>query len=160
MTGFQTRPAQRTDLAQVQAVEEACYSLPWSEGSFEALFERSYVLFRVLQAEAPEGEGAASPVVGFGVLWWGGGEAELANLAVHPAWRQGGGGALLLDTLLAEAALRGVERVFLEVRVSNEPAQKLYMGRGFVPVGRRSRYYQKPVEDALVLMLDLSSTPS
>jgi ribosomal-protein-alanine N-acetyltransferase len=172
---FEVRPARRADLAQVHRVEEACYSTPWSARAFRTLLERDYVLFRVIVATAADTASAtatvlpdglhASPaaplpapvIAGFGVLWWGGEEAELANLSVHPEWQGRGGGARLLDTLLAEGQCRGVERVFLEVRESNHPARGLYDSRGFVPVGRRSRYYEKPVEDALVLCLDLTS---
>jgi [ribosomal protein S18]-alanine N-acetyltransferase len=41
--------------------------------------------------------------------------------------------------------------VFLEVRESNGAARALYASRGFEIAGRRSKYYRKPVEDALVL---------
>lgn len=166
------RPAQRSDIPRVLEVETACYSTPWSERAFQTLLERDYVLFRVLEvdSDSDSDQGAAheappsaqvdaepqSQIAGFGVLWWGGVDAELANLAVHPAWQGQGLGRALLDALLAEAELRGVRDVFLEVRESNTHAQALYQGRGFVPVGRRRRYYQKPDEDALVLALALS----
>jgi ribosomal-protein-alanine N-acetyltransferase len=39
------------------------------------------------------------------------------------------------------------------VRPSNSVARKLYERLGFRPVGRRRRYYQAPVEDAIVLRL-------
>lgn len=174
------RPAERRDIPEVFAVETACYSTPWREDAFHTLLLRDYVLFRVLEVAAdqasPAGGSEALPpaaappepisggpaedstgkVVGFGVLWWGGGEAELANLAIHPQWQGGGRGGDLLDALLAEAGIRGVTRVFLEVRESNAPARALYQSRGFIPVGRRRRYYQKPTEDALVLSLELN----
>lgn len=160
------RPAQRSDIPQVLDIETACYSTPWSERAFQTLLERDYVLFRVLEAD-PDGDhktvvpasDAAQPqplIAGFGVLWWGGADAELANLAVHPEHQGQGFGGALLDALLAEAELRGVCEVFLEVRESNAQAQALYQSRGFVPVGRRRRYYQKPDEDALVLALEIS----
>jgi [ribosomal protein S18]-alanine N-acetyltransferase len=164
---FRIRPAARADVIPVHHIEQACYSTPWSEAAFHSLLEREYVLFRVLTVREPVGSppSASSPssspsaasavVIGFGVLWWGGSEAELANLSVHPDWHGRGGGALLLDTLLAEAGLRGVEEVFLEVRESNQPARALYASRGFVPVGRRARYYEQPTEDALVLSCSL-----
>lgn len=143
----QVRPATRDDLVPVLETERACFSTPWSRTTFEALLGRDTVCFRVLEVDRE--------VVGHGVLWWVGPEAEVANVAVAPTHRGRGGGARLLDALLAEAAFRGVERVFLEVRESNAAALSIYHGRGFVPVGRRPRYYQKPTEDAVVMELDL-----
>jgi [ribosomal protein S18]-alanine N-acetyltransferase len=149
------RPAQRSDIPQVLDIETACYSTPWSERAFQTLLERDYVLFRVVENEQPD-DAPEPHLAGFGVLWWGGRDAELANLAVHPEHQGKGFGGVLLDGLLAEAELRGVREVFLEVRESNAHAQALYQSRGFVPVGRRRRYYQKPDEDALVLALALA----
>jgi [ribosomal protein S18]-alanine N-acetyltransferase len=48
---------------------------------------------------------------------------------------------------------RGAHELFLEVRESNEAAQRVYRERGFVVVGRRKSYYSAPVEDALVMRL-------
>jgi [ribosomal protein S18]-alanine N-acetyltransferase len=143
----EVRPATRDDLVRVVETERACFSTPWSRSTFEALLGRNTVCFRVLEV--------GGEVMGHAVLWWVGPEAEVANVAVAPLYRGRGGGARLLDALLAEAAIRGVERVFLEVRESNRDARALYDGRGFVPVGRRPRYYQKPTEDAVVMELDL-----
>jgi [ribosomal protein S18]-alanine N-acetyltransferase len=147
--GLSIRPATRHDLPAILATEDDSFSTPWSRRAFEALLGRETVSFQVLEAE---GE-----VVGHGVLWWVGPEAEVANLAVAPAFRGRRGGVLLLDALLAAALVRGVDTVFLEVRESNMPARSLYRGRGFVSVGRRPRYYQKPQEDAVVMALDLDS---
>ncbi|TVP44313.1 MAG: ribosomal-protein-alanine N-acetyltransferase [Gemmatimonadales bacterium] len=148
-TEFATRPATRHDLPAVLATEGNSFSTPWSRRAFEALLGRETVSFLVLEEK---GE-----VAGHGVLWWVGPEAEVANLAVAPAFRGRGGGALLLDALLAAASVRGVGKVFLEVRESNDAARSLYARRGFVPVGRRPQYYRMPPEDAVIMALDLTS---
>jgi ribosomal-protein-alanine N-acetyltransferase len=57
--------------------------------------------------------------------------------------------------MLEVARERGVERIYLEVRVSNEAAAGLYRSFGFREVGRRRRYYDKPIEDALLMALEL-----
>jgi [ribosomal protein S18]-alanine N-acetyltransferase len=145
---FVTRPATHDDLPAILTTENDSFSTPWSRRAFEALLGRSTVSFQVLEAR---GE-----VAGHGVLWWVGPEAEVANLAVAPAFRSRGGGARLLDALLAAAAVRGVETVFLEVRESNGGARALYERRGFIAVGRRPQYYRKPPEDAVIMALDLA----
>lgn len=40
---------------------------------------------------------------------------------------------------------------FLEVRQSNEAAKRLYEKLGYSPIGVRKRFYEKPVEDAIVM---------
>ena len=152
---MRVRPAAPGDIPDVTALERASFSDPWSARAFRDLLARPEVIFAV--AEAPgDGEGAvAGEVAGFVVLYAVAGEGDLANLAVRPAWRRGGVGRGLLRHALAAAQARGVHAVFLEVRESNVGARGLYAAEGFVPVGRRARYYAAPVEDALVLRRDL-----
>ena len=81
-------------------------------------------------------------------------EGEILNLAVAPGrQRHGLGRALVLD-ILDRLGSRGVRYVYLEVRESNGPARALYAAHGFKEVGRRERYYRRPVEDAIVLRHD------
>jgi ribosomal-protein-alanine N-acetyltransferase len=101
---------------------------------------------------------SAAALIGYVVAWLVGDEAEVANLAVAPEWRGQGVGAALLDAALAEMRRGGAHVAHLEVRDSNMPARALYGSRGFTPVGRRRRYYQAPVEDAVLLRCDLRPT--
>ena len=82
-------------------------------------------------------------------------EAEILNLGVAEPVRRRGIARDLVRALLAEFSERGVRTVFLEVRESNHPARGLYDSFGFREVGRRARYYQKPVEDAVVLRVEM-----
>lgn len=92
-------------------------------------------------------------LVGYGGLLSppGGSQADVVTLAVA-AGRWGHGiGTALLNGLLAEAAQRGCRDVFLEVRVDNERAQRLYRRNGFAGIGIRRGYYQPSGTDALVM---------
>jgi ribosomal-protein-alanine N-acetyltransferase len=106
-------------------------------------------------ASGPVASGPVATVVGYVVAWLVADEAEVANLAVAPEWRGRGVGAALLDAALNEARKGGAHVAHLEVRDSNVAARALYGSRGFMPVGRRRRYYQAPVEDAVLLRCDL-----
>ena len=99
-------------------------------------------------------------VAGYVVGWHVLDEAELANLAVDPGIRGRGIGRLLLDAMLADARSRESARVFLEVRESNEAARQLYASRGFGQVGRRTKYYRGPEEDALILCCEVRNSSS
>ena len=142
------RPAVEADLPAIAVIEDASFGDPWSLKSFRDSLAHAFVRLRVVED--------ASGVAGYSVVWVSGEECELANLAVAPARRRGGLGALLLDALIDEARRERLMVMFLEVRASNLAAQALYANRGFHEVGRRLGYYKNPVEDALILRRDLA----
>jgi ribosomal-protein-alanine N-acetyltransferase len=78
-------------------------------------------------------------------------EAWVQNIAVRRDAQRRGIGRALLEALLAEAARRGVRSTLLEVAADNAPAQRLYAGYGFEPIGVRRGYYQPSNTDALVM---------
>jgi ribosomal-protein-alanine N-acetyltransferase len=79
-------------------------------------------------------------------------EAAVQNIAVRRDRQRHGIGEALLADLLAEADRRSVSRVFLEVAVDNEVAQRLYRRHGFAPAGIRRGYYQPSNTDALTMI--------
>jgi ribosomal-protein-alanine N-acetyltransferase len=138
------------DIEQIAAIELRCFSDPWSERAFRDALSHGRIYFACARAE-PMSESGASRVLGYVVAWFAGGEGEIANLAVDQDARGRGIGASLLDAALEEAIRQAANEVFLEVRSSNLRARQLYESRGFAEVGRRHRYYRRPVEDAVVL---------
>ena len=80
-----------------------------------------------------------------------GDEAEVLNLAVVEGRRRKGVGGALLKAADEEFRMRGVRRVFLEVRESNATAMAFYRTHGFSEAGRREGYYRDPVEAAIVM---------
>jgi ribosomal-protein-alanine N-acetyltransferase len=141
------------DLPTIATLEARSFSNPWNPDTFRSLLEREGV--RIFVAE-DSNEG----VVGYSVIWWVLDQGELANLAVRPEFRKRGIGAALLDHSLHWAGSQGVESLFLEVRVSNESANRLYGSRGFTQISTRRDYYQNPREDARILMKRLNGAPS
>jgi ribosomal-protein-alanine N-acetyltransferase len=96
---------------------------------------------------AEDGAGLLGYVVGRSVL----DQGEILNLGVSLQARRRGIGAALVRRLLTTFSAAGVREAFLEVRESNLAAQRLYQSFGFRDVGRRRRYYRRPVEDAVLL---------
>ncbi len=88
----------------------------------------------------------AQALIGFLAIQDLAGELEITQLAVKKAY-QGQGLANQLMGFLADRP----ERIFLEVRASNQVARALYEKHGFLPVGQRKNYYQNPVEDAILM---------
>jgi ribosomal-protein-alanine N-acetyltransferase len=108
---------------------------------------------------------------GFGWLAWEGGEpvgfilvrdlgneCEVLSVGVAPRWRRLGIARELLAAAIAEGRRRNLPSLVLEVAIDNDAASSLYSSIGFVAVGRRARYYNRPDGrvDALILRLGLS----
>ncbi|MEE4184645.1 MAG: ribosomal protein S18-alanine N-acetyltransferase [Gammaproteobacteria bacterium] len=136
------RPA---DLDAVVEIEQRAYAFPWSRNIFQDCLLAGYHC-RVL-------EQAAGPV-GYSILSTAAGEAHILNLCVDPAHQRLGFGGRLLAGLLAYAGEAHIDRMFLEVRPSNQAAISLYQRAGFVRLGVRKAYYRTAGgrEDALVLV--------
>ena len=84
-------------------------------------------------------------------------EASINNFAVAPDHQAKGIGKKLLQEMISLLKKRGMERLWLEVRVSNDAAYNLYKKIGFTEIFRRKDYYQNPIEDAYIMELALTS---
>ncbi len=140
------RSMMQEDVAGVAALEAELFSVPWSQAAFEDTIPREEVLFFV----AGEGD----ELLGYIGVTMTAQEGEITNVAVASEARRGGVGTALLMRLKEELYKRGIFRIVLEVRVSNMPAIRLYEKIGFSIVGTRKRFYEKPTEDAYVMVLE------
>jgi ribosomal-protein-alanine N-acetyltransferase len=90
------------------------------------------------------------------LLGWAGvlviaGTADVLTVGVVPSARRRGLARRMLASLYAEAARRGANEIFLDVRVDNESAIALYRNEGFAELGRRRGYYDAGRVDSLVM---------
>lgn len=128
---------------ELARLEERCFQQPWCAAGYHDFRRNPHVEGWLLRGA----DGEAIGLVCFQLV---GGEAELFRIAVVPERRGQGWGALLLEEFLARCEARGAAVFFLEVRASNLPAARLYESAGFRRMGARARYFQDPVEDALI----------
>ena len=143
------RPIGRDDVHAVAAMEEALFGADaWSPEMLatELITDPASRYYIVADDNGV--------IAGYGgLLAQRGGQADVLTLAVaEHRWGEGIGSALL-DGLLTEAGRRGCTEIFLEVRVDNDRAQRLYRRRGFTDIGIRRAYYQPSGTDALVMRL-------
>ncbi len=134
------------DVPSAAALEARVFSMPWSENAFLQSLCRDDVIF--LAACGEDG------LIGYAGMYLALDEGEIMNIAVDSRERGRGIGSALLARLIGAAADRGVSRIVLEVRISNDTAISLYKKAGFAIAGRRKDFYEKPVEDAYVMALD------
>ena len=128
------RPMDRHDIPAVATLEQEVYDSPWSVRVFyDELAQENR---RYLVAEN-DGE-----VVGYGGLLTVESDAHITTLAVAPHARGRRLGTRLMMALVAAAIESGADHITLEVRMSNQDAQRLYQRFGFAPVGLRKDYYR------------------
>jgi ribosomal-protein-alanine N-acetyltransferase len=137
-----------SDLDQVMEIEQQSYQFPWTEGIFRDCLAGKYFCTLYSRKEL---------ILGYTVSQFVVDECHLLNLCVRPEERNRGIGKKMIDFLLNQARRRGIQSVFLEVRVSNAAAIHLYQQQGFNEVGLRADYYPASSgrEDALVLACDI-----
>ena len=133
----------RQHVSQVAALEQICFSAPWSEKSIAGELDNPLSLWLVCEEE--------DTVLGYVGSQTVLGETDMMNVAVSPEARRKGIAQGLILTLEDELKLLGSHCLTLEVRASNIPAITLYEKLDFSQVGRRPNYYRNPKEDALIL---------
>lgn len=132
------------DVSSVAELEARIFSVPWSVQGFADTLYREDVLFFVAYEE--------EKLLGYAGVYCTADEGEITNIAVSPLARRHGVGRALMETLANALADRQIDRIVLEVRVSNEAAIRLYEQMGFAVVGTRKNFYEKPLEDAYVMV--------
>jgi len=139
------------DVPAVAAIDRQSFPLPWSENSFRSDLTTNPAAHLLVAEDAA---GGAPRVAGYAGCWLVVDEAHLSTLAVAPGLRRRGIGERILREAIRQAARQGAEMMTLEVRVSNEPARRLYEKLGFHVVGRRPHYYKDNLEDAILMTRD------
>jgi ribosomal-protein-alanine N-acetyltransferase len=145
----QFEPMTEARLADVVAAEERAYEHPWTQGNFADSLRSGYQA-QVLVAD--------DTLLGYFVAMKGVDEVHLLNITVVPEHQSQGWGRIMLDAIALWARGQGAQWLWLEVRTSNERAQRIYERQGYRRVGERKGYYPAADgrrEDAIVMSLKL-----
>lgn len=133
------------DLDKVTAIEASSFSIPWSKDAFEgAILQDNYCIIVAVSDDE-------SDILGYCCFYYVMDEAEIPTVCVRSDMRKMGVGTEMLQGLLKKAEELKLSSVYLEVRVSNEPAKGLYKKLGFEESGIRKNFYERPREDAIVM---------
>ncbi len=157
---FEPLLADRLD--EVLRVEQRAYAHPWSHANFlDALHSGYQAQMLVAPCDGLSGAaaaGATPTLLGYFVAMKGVDEVHLLNITVAPEFQGQGWSRLLLDALALWARGDGAEWLWLEVRVGNARAIRVYEAHGYRRVGLRKAYYPAghgQREDAIVMSLRL-----
>lgn len=131
------------DLAQVAEIEKQIFSMPWSEKAFSDSLNSENTIYVVA-----EEDGKVKAYCGMYLSFE---EGNITNVAVAPEYRRKNIAQRMLDYIMEEAKKKGITDIFLEVRETNTGAIALYEKNGFKEAGIRKDFYEKPVENALIM---------
>lgn len=140
---------QQADFERLFEIEQKAHLVPWSKGTLLNNQGEKYLNLKLVE----NGE-----IVAFAISQVVLDEATLFNIAVAPNFQGKGFGKRLLSELILQLQKRGVATLWLEVRESNQAAQKLYDSLGFNEVTVRRNYYPTPdggKENAVIMALYL-----
>ncbi|WP_119343902.1 ribosomal protein S18-alanine N-acetyltransferase [Facilibium subflavum] len=148
----QILPLSEPDLLQIMEIEREVFEYPWSA---------SLMKDSILSAHT-ESWGAFDDnktLIAFVIISEVLDEAEILNFGVAKKFQHQGFGQKLLAYIMNHLSYKGIEKLFLEVRVTNTPAIRIYQKYGFEEVSLRKNYYRvgDKFEDALVLQARLQS---
>lgn len=138
------RPMQSEDVKLVYELSARCFTVPWTESSLSKELDNHLAYYCVAEHKGN--------IVGYGGMWMIAGEGEVTNIAVDKEYRGEGIGQAILNNLMQIGQEKTLLMIHLEVRAGNEVAQKLYKSAGFEKITVRKGYYQKPTEDAVVMI--------
>jgi [ribosomal protein S18]-alanine N-acetyltransferase len=161
------------DIPQIVNIDRWSFSTPWSARTYayeisESEYSHMVVLEDVSTASPPRGlrrllQSLTTPVVpqnrivSYGGLWRVMEEAHISTIASHPDFRGKGYGEIALAAMVRRALMLRAGYVVLEVRVTNMPAQQLYLKYGFSIHSTKQRYYRDNGEDAYEMRLPLTN---
>ncbi len=152
MINVRLLPMAVRDLDEVIDVESHSHESTWTKGNFVDSLNAGYWAY-CLRRLADDDEDY-DELMAYCVLLPGVNELELLNITVDPSYRKKGYAEKVLRIMEDLASSRSMESIFLEVRVGNEPAIRLYKKLGYKQVGLRKDYYPLTSggrEDAIVM---------
>lgn len=143
------RHAQFADADRIYDLEVNNFSSPWSLDNLKKELEtqNNDHLYYVVEND--------NDVIAFIGIWILYDEAHIMSIVVDKAFKKKGIATKLLSEILKNFDNKIIKKMLLEVRNSNLPAIKLYEKLGFKQLYIRKNYYTAPIEDAIVMELNL-----
>lgn len=157
---FIIRSIRPADIGDVIRIAEECNLSPWSSNDYLEEAKRSDSILLRLESESGDTVGflvgrrvlSASSDTHF--------DAEIYNIGVRKSFQRFGCGTILLDEFIKRCVAEMVETVWLDVRISNNTAISFYNRFGFSEFTLRTRFYNDPVEDGIVMKLTIGEQNS
>ncbi|MGX7700523.1 ribosomal protein S18-alanine N-acetyltransferase [Enterococcus mundtii] len=141
---FQIRELTVEDVKALLSIEREVYlgELPWTKSAFISELTSPFMTLYLGIFDREELFGfVGSRVLGL--------DCHLTNIAVSPSYQRQRVGTYLINEIETFARMNQCETMSLEVRISNQNAQRLYRKLGFQSRKVKKGYYTETNEDAL-----------
>ena len=135
------------DGAAVAEMEHQLFPDAWSEKSILETLEQTNTICLIAEK--------AGRTAGYLLAYTAVDEAEIARIAVVKELQRQGAARALLAELESVCGSEGIKKILLDVRSGNGAARALYTSTGFKEDGIRQRFYENPVEDAVLMSREL-----
>lgn len=133
----------RRDMPEVLTIEGRSFEFPWSEEDFVRCLRQRNCIGMV--AEHHE------RVVGFMIYELHRNRLHILNFAVHPDFRRRHVGEQMVRKLVSKLSPQRRNKIMLEVRETNLPAQLFFRDMGFKAVSLLKDFYEDTTEDAYLM---------
>lgn len=137
----------RRDFADVQRIEDASFTQPWTEKELLACLRQRNAVG--MAAEVDE------QVVAYMVYAVHAKELELLNLAVAPEFRRAGIGRQMIEKLRSKLSYHRRREIVATVRETNLAAQLFFRSQGFLAESVARGHYEDTGEDGYVMAYEL-----
>ncbi len=140
------RPMKFDDIDSVYRLELKLFASPWPRFFFENDLNLSYTIAFVSIFQ--------KQIIGYALGSCISDELHIQNIAIDKQWQRKGIAKKLMARMEEEAVARNCRHFYLEVRINNQPAIKLYEKLGYNILYTRYHYYLDR-DDAYVMTKEL-----
>jgi [ribosomal protein S18]-alanine N-acetyltransferase len=139
----------RRDIPEVLQIEDRSFEFPWSEDDFIRCLRQRNCIGMVAEYD--------ERIVGFMIYELHRTRLHVLNFAVHSEFRRFGIGRQMAGKLIGKLSSGRRQRVLLEVRETNLPAQVFFREIGFRAVSVLRDFYEDTTEDAYLMQYQYAS---
>ncbi len=139
----------RRDMAEVLEIEQEAFEFPWSDDDFTRCMRQRNCIGMVAEM--------ADSVVAFMIYELHRSRLHVLNFAVRRSHRRLGIGTQMMEKLVGKLTPERRNRIVLEVRERNLPAQLFFRTLGYRAISVLKDFYQDTTEDAYLMQYVLHS---
>ncbi len=133
----------RRDMPEVLAIEQEAFEFPWSDEDFTRCLRQRNCIGMVAEV--------GDSVVAFMIYELHRTRLQVLNFAVRRSHRRLGIGTQMMGKLFAKLSVERRDRILLEVRERNLPAQVFFRSLGYRAITVLKDFYEDSTEDAYLM---------
>jgi ribosomal-protein-alanine N-acetyltransferase len=133
----------RRDMPEVLSIEQEAFEFPWSDEDFTRCLRQRNCIGMVAEV--------GDSVVAFMIYELHRTRLQVLNFAVRRSHRRLAIGTQMMGKLFAKLSLERRDRILLEVRERNLPAQLFFRSLGYRAISVLKDFYEDSTEDAYLM---------